>query len=1082
MTSSSFNIAHLLAKHFVESKLVSLLIPAILIFGLITLFLIPREENPKIVVPAAEVVIPMVGASVDEVEHLLLTPLENHLQTMAGVKHTYGFAASGVAKIRVEFEVGEDKTESFVRLYDQVLGFRSSLPPKAGEPSIQTIDVDDVPMLVVTLASSEMDRYQLDRMAEQMVENLRSLDGVGKSEVVGGLPDELRIEIDPVKLQAHPVDINQIANRLHSINQNRLLQPQTYFEENHALRITRQTVDVSELEELVITTDEGGHPIRLGDIAAVTDAPAKHHSSLSRFHFGQSDSRYSSMSGVEMAAVHITVSKQSGVNAVPLTEALLERVETMQQSWLPQSVHLVVTRNDGEKANETVNTLIEHLFIAIAVVSIVLWFFLGWRAAAIVMLTIPLVFAIVIGLDYLAGPTLNRLTLYALILALGMLVDDAIVVIENIHRHNLLLPAGSGIQRYSRTIVEAASEIGNPTTLATAMIMVVFLSLLMVTGMLGEYFYPVAFNVPVAMAASLLVAYIVTPWAARRFLPVTTDHHGEGWLQRKYRVICSGLFQSVWLRKLFYWSIVVLLLLSLAQPAWQFVRSQGISGEVSYLGVPLTFLPKDDKNTFLVTFHRPDNTPLEETDRLVREVEYLLLENPYVRNMQTFVGIPSIADFNGQLRGSAAKVGSQYGEIRVNLKSKQERSITSIEIVQQLRSRLSPLIQNHPETTIQLVEDPPGPPVAATVLAEVYGKDHQLREAIAGQVSEAFKNTWDMAEVWATIPTPIEEFQFRVDQERVAATGLSTEQVDNALMLFYQGATVNHIHQEGDRHPTPVKLLVPEEKRLIPEQLAQAFVRNGSGEAIPLSTVVKVHKAYQERPVWHQDAERVTYVGGELSASAPVNAVLSLDQNLDQQPVADGSVLRTANLGLYPDAPSSIEGYSLHWGGELRLTLNAFRDMGIALGISMLMIFFLLVAYYQSFLLPIIAMVPIPLGMIGVFPAHWLFGHDFTAASMIGVIALSGVVVRNSLLIIDFIQDHLSKGAALEQAAIDAGALRLIPITLTTLAIAFGTLIMVPDPVFGGLALSLIFGVISSALFTVFVIPLLCLRYFRSGC
>lgn len=521
---------------------------------------------------------------------------------------------------------------------------------------------------------------------------------------------------------------------------------------------------------------------------------------------------------------------------------------------------------------------------------------------------------------------------------------------------------------------------------------------------------------------------------------------------------------------------MIALILSFLQPAWQFLRPQGLAGAVSELGVPLAFLPKDNKNTFLITFHLPDNTPLEKTDRLVRQVERVILKSPHILNTQTFVGIPSVIDFNGQLRGSASKIGSQYAEIRINLTHKTKRDITSIDIVKNLRKQLVSIIQKHSDSTIQIVEDPPGPPVAATVLAEIYGENNEQREALAMHVSKAFKNTWDMAEVWASIPTSSKETHFKINQEKTQLAGLNVQQVASALTLFLQGDVVNHLHQSDSRNPIPIRLQIPQNKRITPDMLAQTFVKNGQGEAVPLFTLVQVVFGKKPQSIFHQDSERVTYVGGELAASAPVYAVLNLDNKLDNLQFGEAGKLTTANLNIFPATPDTLQGFRLHWGGELRLTLDAFRDMGLALGLSLLVIYFLLVAYYQSFGLPIMVMVSIPLGMIGVFPAHWALGQDFTAASMIGVIALAGVVVRNSLLIVDFIRERQAQGMSLEQAACDAGALRLIPIMLTTLAIAFGTMIMVPDPVFGGLAIGLIFGAISSAVLTVFVVPLLYAR------
>jgi multidrug efflux pump subunit AcrB len=1070
-----FNLAAWLAQQFIESQLVIILIIGFLLFGLLGLFFTPREENPQIIVPAAEVVVTMPGAEPLEVEHLLLTPLEGRLSAIDGVKHTYGIAAEGVAKIQVEFEVGKDKTQAVVRLYDQVLRFRADLPPNAGEPYIRVIDVDEVPMMTVTLASAQYSEYELGRMAERMVERLRSLKGVGQSEVVGAQPREIRLQIDPARLQGFNLSLDTVRQVVQGANLSLLLGHQVHQGETFHLRVDNLLTQVSEIKNLILRSD-GEKIVRLQDVADVIDAPPTERTQMVRFSFGPADSRFAATNGMQMAAISIAIAKQPGVNSVPLALALRERVKKMQTNWLPQDVHVVITRDDGDKANKTVNLLVEHLFIAIGCVSLIFLLFLGWRAALIVTVTIPLVFAVVMGADWLAGPTLNRITLYALILALGMLVDDAIVVIENIHRHYQHLPEDADIARRSQIAVLATGEIGNPTTLATLTVVTVFLSLIMVTGMLGQYFYPMTFNVPVAMIASLFIAYCITPWAARRFLPTGKHHQApkSSWLQIIYRFLFNLLFRYRLLRYLFFLLIIVLLGLSMLQPAWQFIRPEGLSGATSKLGVPLAFLPKDNKNTFLITFHHPEATPLEVTDRSVRLIEAELAKNPYVTNYQSFIGIPSVIDFNGQLRGSSGRVGSQFAEIRVNLTDKAHRSITSIDIVHQFRVQIADILAHYSESSIQLVEDPPGPPVRATVLAELYGPDNVVLENIAmQQVSPAFFNTYDMAEVWASVPTPIPEYRLVVDREKANLVHLSAAQVASALNRFIAGEVLGYIHVKGERTPVPIRLHIPREQRIEPTLLAQAFVTNPQGKQIPLSELTQVVLTKQPHPIWHQDNERVIYVGGELAASAPVYAVLAISPQLDGLDLGEHGTLRTTNLGFNPTRPDSLEGYRLHWAGELRLTLDAFRDMGMALGLALIAIYLLLVAYYQSFTTPILVMVSVPLGLIGVFPGHWLLGQNFSAASMIGVIALAGIVVRNSLLIVDFAREHQQKGWTREQSVREAGALRLQPILLTTLAIVLGTAIMVPDPVFGGLAISLIFGAMSSALLTVFVVPLL---------
>lgn len=1075
MANKNFNIAYWLASAFVESKLVLALVPAVLLFGFVGLLLTPREENPQIVVPSAEVTIAVPGLQPEEVEHLLLTPFEQHLNTMLGVKHTFGTAEAGLAKIQIQFEVGEDKTESFVRLHDQVFRFKPQLPPFAGEPHVRLVDVDDVPFLVVTLASSQYDRYQLTEMADRMTEHLHSVENVGFSEVLARQDREVRIEVDPTRLQALGLGINQLRSHIQAANIDHSLGLKVVAGKNNQLRLSHKFQTLDDIKELVVFRDQE-RVIHLRDIAHVTQVPEAKNHSFSRFNYGPASPHFPQTQGREMTAVHIGIAKRNGANAVPLAADLLARIEQMQQQWLPQSVDVVVTRNDGEKADDSVNYLMEHLFIAIAVVAVILWVFLGWRASAIVMVTIPIVFALVIGIDLLAGPTLNRITLYALILALGMLVDDAIVVIENIHRHNQMLPENSSKATYSQAIVRAASEIGNPTTLATVTVVVVFLSLLLISGMLGDYFYPIAFNVPVAMIASLLVAYMVTPWAARRFLPVTREAHKEIGVQKIYRRLFAKLYQNTRWRRGFYGLVVMLLILSLLQPAWQFIRPQGVSGEVSPLGVPLAFLPKDNKNTFLVTLHLPDDTPLEDTDKVVRAVSKQLLSNPFVRDTQTFVGIPSVIDFNGQLKGNASRLGQQFAEIRVNLLHKSQRDVTSIAIVEQLRHDLARVAADYPSARIQLVEDPPGPPVRATVLAEIHGWDNDKRQRLTEQVDTLFRQTWDMAEVWNSNVSPINEFKIDVDQEKVQLAGLAVQEVTVAINAAMRGEVVNHLYQADARNPIPVRLMVPHNLRITPDLLAQIAIKNQQGKLVPLSSVVNVTTLSKPQPIFHKDNERVSFVGGELAASAPVNAVLDLDRRLNALNTVEGEKITTGNLGFVATAPTTLTGTLINWGGELRLMMDAFRDMGLALGLSLVAIYFLLVSYYQSFRLPLLVMVSIPLGFIGVFPGHWLLGQSFTAPSMIGVIALAGVAIRNALLIVDFIQEQLAQGTALDIAVANAGALRIIPITLTTLAIAFGTMIMIPDPVMGGLAISLIFGSLSSAILTLLVVPLLYAR------
>ncbi len=1099
-TPLKLKVASVLARSFIESHLVILIIISLLLFGLLGLTLTPREENPQIVVPVVDVSIAMPGALPEEIEHLILTPLENRLNSIEGVKHIYGMASHGLARIKVEFEVGEDKTKAFVRLYDQVLRFKKNLPIGALEPHIQVVDVDDVPIMTITLASTNYSQVDLTRVAENLYQHLGSIKNIGKTDIVGSLAKEIRVIIDPVKLASYKIEPTLIHRLISDSNIALSLGNQNQQYGLYHIRINNHLTQLEDLKNLVIKVsdkvNDAKQVVRLQDVATITDQANPERSQMVHFNFGRADPRYNEFKGKQIASVTLAIAKRPGSNSVDVAKEIRQRINMMKEKWLPKNIEVIFTRDDGKNANDTVNKLIEHLFIAIAAVSFILLLFLGIRAALIVMMTIPLIFAVVMGLDWLAGPTLNRITLYALILALGMLVDDAIVVIENIHRHYQKLPFDADKIMRAKMAVKATGEIGNPTTLATFTVVIVFLSLLMVTGMLGEFFYPIAFNLPVAMITSLLVAYIVIPWSARRFLPNPKKQHEnqkepkkeplqessepnykQDRLQKVYTQLLSLLCHSKLLRFSFYSLTLLLLFLSLLQPAWQFIRSQGISGEVSEYAVPLAFLPKDNKNTFVITIHSPDASSLENTQRVVSRIEQELQQHPLIINYESYTGISSVIDFNGQLRGSGENQGEQFAEIRVNLIDKTQRSETSIAIVQNLRKQLKQVYAQFPDTIIQLVEDPPGPPVRATVLAEIYGLDNKTLRAIAKEVEEEFKQTWDMAEVWTTNLTTIPEYQIHIKQQQVALSGVSITQVAQALASFIKGETLGYLHTQNSLSDIPIKLMNPTGEPVTPNSLSNVFIKNNQGKMIPLSLLVEIIEGKKSQPILHQDMQRVVYVGGELYNSAPVYAILALDKKLDGKAISKGSSkgnsLTTTNLGFIPATANTIEGYKLHWSGELRLTLDAFRDMGIALGLSLVMIYLLLVGYYHSFTIPLLVMISVPLAMIGVFPAHWLFDITFSAASMIGVIALAGIVVRNSLLIVDFIQELRKQGIPLEQAVKEAGSLRLRPILLTTLAIALGTAIMVPDPVFGGLAISLIAGSMSSALFTVFIVPLL---------
>ncbi|MGA0565232.1 efflux RND transporter permease subunit [Ancylobacter sp. VNQ12] len=1080
MSLPRLNMAGRLAQTFITSKLTIVFIVAVALIGVVAVLKTPREENPQIIVPAALITVSLPGASASEVEQLVVRPLEGIMSEMSGVDHVESMAQNSLAMIQVQFKVGQPKEESLVKLYDRVLASRARLPADASTPFVRSIDADDVPIVTVTLASPRYDDYALKRLAERMAEHLRSTDNVSVVSVKGGQTREIAIELDPDRLQAFGVTLSQAYLAFGASNLSVPLAPTVRGGKVEAIKLSADFTSADDVLNQIVAIHDG-RPVYVRDVATLTDGPPPELSTLSRFSFGPGDPRFGGPDAADLPAVTIAVAKKKGANAVTVANAVIDRVTQMQATFVPKDVQAVVTRDDGEKADAAVNLLLEHLLIALATVGLVLIFFLGWREALIVMVTVPLILSITLAADLLGGVTINRVTLFALILALGLLVDAAIVVIENIHRHY-----GAKRSRASKEkmTVEATNEIGNATNLATFAVMLVFASLFFVTDMPGEYFYPIAYNVPIAMAASVLVAYIVTPWAANRWLhrhevqeedaQAEAAHHGEpGWMERLYLRLIAPLQHRRGVRRIFAAAVLVLMIASMMQGAWQFVRPSGSDGPVSALGVPLGFLPKDNKNTFNVVIKTPETTPIEVTDRFAREITALLATEPLVANTQSWIGQAGVEDFNGLFKGTAGRVGSNIAEIRVNLTDKHDRSESSIDIVRDLRPKVEALARAYPGAQVSLVEDPPGPPLRSTVLAEIYGPDSEGLRALSAEVRKAFTETYDVVDLIDTEPEDVREHRIVPDKEKAALSKVSTAQIAEALALIYGGKVLSRAHLPDEKDPVDVRAFVPRRFEVDPTRLNRVFVDNADGRPVPLSELVKVIPAEADRPILHRDNEKVTFVGAELSASVPLYAVLDLQRRLSGITAPDGQPLRTGNLGFVQDVPDTIRCYQLLWGGEMRMTLDIYRDMGVALGGALLMVYFLLVAYYRSFLIPMIAMSSVPLGIIGIFPGHWLVGADFSATSMVGIIALSGVVIRNSLLIIDFIQDNLKHGMPLDVAVRQAGAVRLRPILLTTLAIILGSAIMVTDPVFGGLAISLIFGTVVSTALTVFVVPIL---------
>jgi multidrug efflux pump subunit AcrB len=1047
--NADLNIAGRIARYFIASKLTVLVVLLALLAGLLAIAVTPREENPQIVVPAANIIVAKPGARPAEVEELVVKPLEAILQGMRGVEHTYGMAQDSLGVVSVQFYVGEQTEESMVRLYTRIASNMDRLPPGTREPLIKAVDVDDVPIVTVSLASNAMDDTKLREIGLAVLERLRRVDDVSLSYVVGGRPRTINVWLDLARMRDNNVSLADIRRALEATNVG--LPSGDLIRNGRLATVTAGGMlqNARDVGNLVVGL-RTHRAVLLRDVASIVDGGGEL-TTTHRIAFGPAYSG-TPAADAETNAVTLAIAKRRGSNAVRVAERVLAALDQARGELIPRNVLVNVTRNDGGKANAAVNLLIEHLGIAIATVVALLVAFLGWRAASIVTVTIPLILLITLTVGWIAGQTINRITLFALILSLGLLVDDSIVVIENIFRHY-----ATGARDRVADAVRAVNEIGRPTNLATFTVMLAFLPMLFVTGMMGPYMRPIPFNVPVAMLASLAIAYTVAPWAAARWLKVhggEAHEHAPGMLERGYAVLMRRLLESRVARYGFMVAVLALLGAVMALPAFRLVEFR--------------MLPKNNTNTFNVTVDMPEGTAFARTDAVVRKAADVLRSHPEVTTVESSVGEPGVIDFNGLLRGAGLKSGEQVAELRVNLRDKSGRDESSIAIVEKMRAPLAALARAE-GANIKLVEDPPGPPVRATLLAELYGPDYAQLRGVAEELKEqVFDRTPDVVDTDTSNTAPVAEYRIEVNRERALLAGVAPGVVAETLSAFLGGLDAGTVHIDGAREPVPIRFRVPRADRREPADLRKAFFINTAGARVPLSDIASIIEDTAPPPILHKDQRPVVYVSGEPAEGSQVYALLAMQQQLDTQGLKSGA--KPEQNFMADPVPGHL---TLKWDGEMKLTLDVFRDLGAAFGVAVVLIYLVLVGYYRSFSVPLVVMGAIPLTMIGVFPGHAIMGQYFTATSMIGVIALAGIVVRNSLLLIDFILDFRRAGHDLAEAVLEAGKTRMRPILLTAGAIMLGTLVMVLDPVFGGLAVSLVFGTFASTVLTLFVIPLL---------
>ena len=1037
-----------IAAFFQDSRLTPLVALAALLAGLFALAVTPREEEPQINVTMANVFFPFPGASARDVETLIATPAEQVLAQMTGVEHVFSVSRPGMAILTVQFEVGVPRTDALVRLYDTIASNRDWVSPELGtlEPVIKPKGIDDVPMLALTLSSTDPAHgaYELERVAHAMEIELKRVPGTREVQTLGGPGRAVRVLLDADRLAAHGVSALDLRNALAIAN---VAAPSgKLVRENRAIVIETGNYleSAADVKALVVGALEG-RPVYLSDVAEVHDGPDQ-------------PSRYAWTGDArgESPAVTIQVTKKPGENAVDVAERVLGRAGELRGTVIPADVRVAVTRNYGATANDKAGQLIKKLLFATASVVVLVMLTLGARAALIVGAAVLLTLATTLFASWAWGFTLNRVSLFALIFSIGILVDDAIVVVENVHRRMRL-----DAKPLAEVIPLAVDEVGGPTILATFTVIAALLPMAFVTGLMGPYMSPIPINASMGMLLSLAIAFVVTPWLALHLLGGKSGHEAAGGgLERLFARLLGPFVTSARAarnRLRLLWLVLGLIVAS--------VSLAGLNLVV------LKMLPFDNKSEFQVVVDMPAGTPVEITAAALREMGAAIVKVPEVTDYQAYAGVSAPINFNGLVRQYYLRTAAETGDLQVNLLPKETRARKSHEIAQAVRPGLEQIARRW-NAKVKVVEVPPGPPVLAPIVAEVYGPDEAGRMRVAKQVREALAATPDIAGIDDSIEESAPRIQLKVDQAKASLLGVTRRDVVETMQMALSGADVAPLHDGQSKYEVPVRLALAPEKQGDLAEFLKLSIRTPAGALVPLSEVVKPLQNERERAIYHKDLLPVVYVIGDQAGriDSPLYGMFAARGKLAGKELAEGGT-----LGEYfirqPSDP--YREYALKWDGEWQVTYETFRDMGLAYAVGLILIYLLVVAQFRSYFAPLVIMAPIPLTLIGVMPGHALLGANFTATSMIGMIALAGIIVRNSILLVDFIQLAQDRGRTLREAVLEAGAVRFRPIALTALAAMLGATFILDDPIFNGLAISLVFGIFVSTLLTLVVIPVL---------
>ncbi len=1034
------------ASVWISSKLTPLLITASLLIGGFAVWKLPREEEPQIIVPMVDVMVQMPGASAREVEERVTKPMEKLLWEIPGVEYVYSTSSPGMSLAIVRFLVGQDEERAIVRLNQKLSANYDLIPAGASQPLVKPRSIDDVPVLAVTLSSSRYDDFQLRRIAAQLHDAVKQVPDVSAVTILGGQRRELRITLDEARLAGYGLAPLQVAAAVGMSNRQIPAGQFATGQKEYVLQ-AGQFLRTAEDVRRVVVGVSNNKPVLLSSVASVTDGGEEPLSYVRMATAGTRDFR---------PAVTLAISKRKGTNAVMVAENVLQRLEPLKGTVIPGDVQLDLTRNYGETAAEKSNELLFHMLIAVVSVSILIAITLGLRESLIVFIAIPVTLALTLAVFYLYGYTLNRITLFALIFSIGILVDDAIVVVENIVRH-WRMPANRERPPYE-VAIEAVDEVGNPTILATLTVVAAILPMAFVGGLMGPYMRPIPIGASAAMVFSLLVALIVTPWAAVRILK--SSHAGghderEDVVTRWYRRFMGAILHKTPLRLGFLALVAVLLLGSVSLFYFQMVK--------------VKMLPFDNKSEFQVIVDMPNGTTLEDTARAANALGRAALEQPEVVNLQTYAGTASPFNFNGLVRHYYLRSGPNVADIQINLQGKSARKLQSHEIAKQMRTRLLPVAAKY-GARIKVAEVPPGPPVLQTLVAEVYGPLQEERTAIAKRIRDLWKQTDGVVDVDWYVEDDQPKYRMVVDQEKAAIHGIAEEQVARTLAVALGGFDAGLLHVESEKEDIALKVRMDRASRSDLDQLRNLKVAGRDGRLVSISELVHTVSTTEDKSIYHKNLMPVTYVTGDVAGAmeSPVYAVMKLGPEMDKFKAPGGYAIEQHMAAL----PTDADRYSMKWDGEWHITYEVFRDLGMAFAAVLILIYALVVGWFQSFITPLVIMAAIPFSLVGIVPAHGLMGAFFTATSMIGFIAGAGIVVRNSIILVDFVELRLAEGMPMDEAVIDAGAVRFRPMMLTAAAVVAGSAVILFDPIFQGLAIALMAGEVASLALSRMTVPI----------